>query len=153
MIEFAAITTNEIVFVMRDDNNNRTYLISYTLKKGKYGNELVRNGQVEIPTVDNGTETTKFRRAWSYASKIYYVVTSTDNSTGAATESNICIYDSKLKKLLQQRANPNPGDILCGQRGVSTAIFALPPTYILDDYNVTEADTTITRHVDIYKLP
>lgn len=149
---FIGITTNEIILIFDDSLNSNMLLVSYTMKKGKNKNELVKNNTIVIPTVNASGVTTKLRSAWTYNSKVYYVVSSTDNGTGAVTDSDIFVYDSKLSTLLKQMANPNTGNLIYGRRG-ETSMSPLPPGYVADDYNVTEADGSIKRYVNIYKQP
>jgi hypothetical protein len=151
VIGFAGLTTNEIVFIMQDFAGSNTLLVSYT--KNKRTKTLDRNKTVTIPIENAGGITTKLRGVWSYTSSIYYVVSSTDNATGEVTDSAIYVYDSKLANLMKMRSNPTPGNLTYGVRGGNSSLLPMTPGYIFDDYNVTNGDDSVTRHVNIYKQP
>ncbi len=155
VIGFAEITKKEIVFTMWDyvdGVRNDTLLVSYTLDKKNQA--LVRNNTVTVAIVNDSGITTRLRRAWSAKNSIYYVVSSTDNITGATIASAIISYDSKLKKLKKQLSNPHPADLAYGERGGNNAMFPMLPGFIFDDYTVTsEGDGSVTRHVHVYKQP
>jgi hypothetical protein len=137
---------------MWDSVDNNMLLVSYTINKKT--KQLDRNETITIPIEDKDGVTTKFRRAWAYGSNIYYVISSTVNSTGATITSDIYVYDSKLSRLRKMKGNPNPGDLSYGERGGNNSMFPMPPGYIFDDYNVTDDILgTITRHVNIYRQP
>jgi len=155
VIGFAGLTKKEIVFTMwdyaagvRDD----ILLVSYTMDKKTQS--LVRNHTVTVSTVNDSGITTKLRRAWSAKNSIYYVVSSTDNISGATISSIINVYDAKLAKLKKQMNNPHPGDLTYGERGGNNSMFPMPPGFIFDDYSTTDpTGEQIIRNIHIYKQP
>ena len=154
VIGFAGFTKKELVFAMWDYDGvkNQQLLVSYTLNKRT--RTLNRNNSIAIPTVNEGGVTTKFRRVWPAKNYLYYVVSSTNNATGATTGATICAYDMKLVKRKKLLNSPNPGDLAYGDRGGNSSMLPMPAGFLFDDYTITnETGDQVTRHVHVYRQP
>lgn len=155
LIGFGGLTKKEIVFIFLnyvEGVSNEHHIVSYTMNTKT--STLERNNTIIVPTLTIDSVTTKLKSCWSAKNNIYYVLSSTDDASGAVTASNIYVCDSKLKKIKKQLANPNHRDIINATGPGNNSMLPMPAGYLFDDYSTTSADgNTITRNVHIYKQP